>query len=226
MEVVFGLDYPVEEVGELAQGSFDYIAKDISDIRTNYIRLGFHLNECELFEYYKDFGYFTFADFVFNNFGLDKSALSKCINVFRRFSVCENNIHKMFLQDAYSEYSYSQLCEMLPLSSEELKRVSPAMTVKQIRDYKKSLKNKVSTSKPVKQDVPVEDKEDVEFYSSISEDEFVRDLLECSRNFIECNFSSDIFISIGISGKRLTVETGDSFYCLQFSQTKKKGESA
>lgn len=225
MEVVYGLDYPVDEVGELAQGSFDYIAKDIVNIKTNYIKLGFHLNECELFEYYKDFGYFTFADFVFNNFGMDKSALSKCINVFRRFSVCENNIHKMFLQDAYSEYSYSQLCEMLPLSSEELKRVNPAMTVKQIRDYKKSLKNKVSTSKPIKQDEPVDDVvEVIENYSSIADDEFVRDLLESARDFIESNFSSESFASIVISGKRLSIEVDDAVYTLQFSRTKKKGE--
>ena len=86
MDVVYGLDFKVDD-NEMAKASFGYISEDISNIKENYIKLGFHLNECEVCRYYMDFGYASFSDFVYDNFGLDKSALSKCINVFRRFSL-------------------------------------------------------------------------------------------------------------------------------------------
>ena len=233
LDIVYGMYSLTDGMSELALASFKYIATDISDIKTNYIRLGFHLNECEIWKYYEDFGYLTLAEFANANFGLDKSAVSKCLNVFRRFALCVGNVYKMQLMDYYKDYSYSQLCEMVSLDSEALKQIKPAMTISQIREYKKSLKTTVTTvatSQPVKQDDNGDELEELEeianAYSSISDDEFVRDLLECSRDFIECNFPEESFVNIGISGKRLSIETEDAVYCLQFSKSKKKGESA
>lgn len=53
---------------ELATSSYEYILKDIKDIKNNYIRFGFHLWECQSMKYYEDFGYDNFYDFVDANF--------------------------------------------------------------------------------------------------------------------------------------------------------------
>lgn len=127
---------------EQAKDSFAYIAQDILDIKSNYIKLGFHLDEFKRFQYYEDFGYSDFYEFCDVNLKLDKTAVSRAISVFYNFSDRQNNIHKMWIAEKYKDYNYSQLCEMLPLNDEQRKKVTPDMTVQQIRDYKKSLKAK------------------------------------------------------------------------------------
>ena len=139
LKIKYGL-FNLREERELARGHFEYIANDIVDIRQNYVKLGFHLHEFKYFQYYEDFGYEDFYEFVEANFGLDKSAVSRCISVWYRFADYDSgsSSRKMWLSDKWKDYSYSQLCEMLPLDDGELKAVSPEMTVKQIREYKKS----------------------------------------------------------------------------------------
>lgn len=140
-DIVFGMFDLGQDVDGMAIGSFDYIKKDIMDIKTSYIRLGFHLAECKTCKYYEKFGYVDFNEFVFNNFGLDKSALSRILAVYDRFCMRNNSgTRTMFLDDKYVGYSYSQLCEMLPLSNKEIYGINSNMTVSQIREYKKSLK--------------------------------------------------------------------------------------
>lgn len=126
---------------ELARTSVKYIYTDICDLQKSYIRLGFHLYEFKRNGYYNDFGYLTFEDFCDNNIGLDKGSLSRCMNVYLRFAKRDKSIvPTMFLDERFSDYSYSQLCEMLPLRDDELKNIKPDMTVRQIREYKKNRK--------------------------------------------------------------------------------------
>lgn len=120
-----------------ALGSFNYIRDDIADIKKRYIALGFHLSEFDQNQYYLEYGYTNLDDFVLANFNIDKKALSRILSVYYRFS----EPYKIYVSEKYSEYSYSQLCEMVSLKDEELKSVTPKMTIRDIRDYKKSLKN-------------------------------------------------------------------------------------
>lgn len=139
-----------------AKGAHEYIRKDINDIKNNYVKLGFHLAECQNLKYYECFGYSNFYDYVLANFGLDKSATSRCVNVFNRFSAVQNNSHKMFLDDKWKDYNYSQLSEMLPLDDDAIKAITPDMTVKQIREVKKQTKASlkiVATSQPSDNDI-------------------------------------------------------------------------
>lgn len=127
---------------ELATSSYEYILKDIKDLKNNYIRFGFHLWECQSMKYYEDFGYDNFYDFVDANFHMDKSAVSRCINVFLKFSRrTENDLPQMFVDDSYSKYSYSQLCEMLPMDEKQIKQIKPEMTIAAIREKKKEWRN-------------------------------------------------------------------------------------
>lgn len=132
-----------------AYGSLKYLYTDLTDIRKYYIRLGFHLQEFKMHEYYKDFGYLTLEEFCDVNLGLDKGAVSRCINVYLQFNAshdvnvsagCKSIGCAMDLSERWKDYSYTQLCEMLPLSDEDRKKITPDMTVKQIREYKKSLR--------------------------------------------------------------------------------------
>lgn len=134
-----------KDMEPLALASVRYILSDINDIRTRYIALGFHLKEFFRNGYYLAFGYWNPEDFYKTNFGMDGSAVSRCIAVYEEFSRDKS----MHLDEKYMEYNYSQLCEMLPMSKEERKEVSPDMTIKQIRELKKTnklKKGKIATS--------------------------------------------------------------------------------
>lgn len=141
--IQFGPDcYAPDEVGELAIASVGYIMNDMQDIGKGYVRLGFHLNEMEASRYYEDLGYTDFYECVQKNFHMDKSAVSRCIAVWKEFSEFDDKAgsRKMWLDERYADYSYSQLVEMLPLKPEQRRRVRSDMTVAQIREFKRQLK--------------------------------------------------------------------------------------
>lgn len=126
------------------------IQKDLDEHKTNCFYLGIHLRDLYNSNSYavikwdpeelrKEWnvplgagnccsGYF-FA-YCFETFGLDKSQVSRYMNIADEFDDDSAT---------WREYSYSQLCEMLPLSAEERKPIKPNWTIKQIRDYKKTL---------------------------------------------------------------------------------------
>lgn len=144
-DVVYGLINFGEE-RELARASFGYIKTDISDIKNRYISLGFHLHEALAMKYYQDFGYADFYEFCEKNFQMDKSAVSRSINLWKEFADYDEKARsrKIFIDEKYRKYSYSQLCEMLSLDEKKRKNITPDMTVKQIREKKKEWKKKKS----------------------------------------------------------------------------------
>ncbi|MDE7132967.1 MAG: hypothetical protein K2O65_14465 [Lachnospiraceae bacterium] len=151
LKIVYGPDYLGEDVNELSLASVKYIYTDLTDIRKYYIRLGFHLNEFDMNKGYLDFGYNTLEDFCAANIGMDKSAVSRCINVYREFNAGDdrefignivNHGCAMDLSDRWKNYSYTQLVEMLPLSPEDRMKVLPSMSCKEIREFKKKLKDR------------------------------------------------------------------------------------
>ena len=155
LKIVYGPDYLGEDVSMQALASVKYIYTDLTDIRKYYIRLGFHLNEFDMNKGYLDFGYNTLEDFCAANIGMDKSAVSRCINVYREFNAGDdrefignivNQGCAMDLSDRWKNYSYTQLCEMLPLSPEDRMKVLPSMSCKEIREFKKKLKDRKKKS--------------------------------------------------------------------------------
>lgn len=155
LNIVYGPFYKGEKVDDLNLASVKYMYTDLTDIRKYYIRLGFHLNEFLCRVGYMSFGYATLEDFCEANLGLDKSTVSRCINVYREFNAKDDCIRMgnyeshglaMDLSERWKDYSYTQLCEMLPLTEDQRKKIKPDMTVKQIREYKKSLKGNLAKS--------------------------------------------------------------------------------
>lgn len=190
LEVIYGMFKTTqsEQPRDAAFTSLKYIYSDLTDIRKYYIRLGFHLEEFSRCYYYRYFGFITLEEFCDKNLGLDKSAVSRCINVYRAFNVSNSSIYKngiiskgaaIELDPQWKDYSYTQLCEMLPLTPDQRKDISPDMSVKQIREYKKRLK-------PKKEILPVASTQPDEFdYSTYIHkkgcirNNYVKDLKSC-----------------------------------------------
>lgn len=127
-----------------------YLLSDLNDLKSRYIFLGFHLIEFDQCCYYFDFGFGDIYSFAEANLGMDKSAISRCISVAKKFSAKDVGSHtpKIFIDEKYKDYSYSQLCEMVSMNENDCKKVTSDMTIKQIRELKKKQKEKqiVATS--------------------------------------------------------------------------------
>ena len=82
------------------------------------------------------FKYISFAEFCETHLGIKKSTAYNLRLLYEKFG-CNNGQ----IREAYKSYSYSQLCEMLPLSLSEQKKVNPGMSVKDIRELKKTVKD-------------------------------------------------------------------------------------
>ena len=111
MNIKFGADiYAPKEVNELARASIGYIESDVMDIKKRYVTLGFHLYEMDQCRYYEDLGYENLYECIEANFAMDKSAVSRCIGVWKTFAAVDGDgSRKMWVDDRYKDFSYSQL---------------------------------------------------------------------------------------------------------------------
>ena len=85
-------------------------------------------------------------------FGLEKSVVSRLMNIVDEFGDGEKG-----LKAEFSKYKYSVLVEMLSLSPEERKEIKPEWTVTQVRNFKKSLVATSQQDEDVKADKPIEE---------------------------------------------------------------------
>lgn len=153
----------------------DSIRKDLSSVKENYFYLGLHLLSLYNSNVYAyDYAHRSaapnryvdsfiqvngrqfcaahsrfFFDYCEKEFGLDKSEVSRFINVVDEF----HNEYMSGFKYPYSEFGFSALCELLPLTEDQRVCVSKDWTIKQIREYKRGLFNPnkvVATSQQVK----------------------------------------------------------------------------
>lgn len=164
---------------EAALDSLGYIRRDITDIKTYYIRLGFHLDEFRKRMYFIQFNYSNFEEFCEKNLGLNKSAVSRCINVWKEFSLVNKGSynHTMFIDKKYEDYNYSQLCEMLSLTPDQRRAIKPSMTVDEIRTYKKSLKQKDTIEENKSCDVATFDYDEFSKYHGIVKKNYIKNAI-------------------------------------------------
>lgn len=140
IEVKYGM-YNLGPEREAARGSLKYILADMNDIRKSFIRLGFHLAEMLHNKYYEDFGYCTMEEFAEANLGMDKSNVYRYIRVYEQFAAVSkptfsNDLSstppKMFLDERWKDYSFSQLVEMCSMSDDQRRACNPGMTIKKL----------------------------------------------------------------------------------------------
>ena len=77
--------------------------------------------------------------YAYVRLGLRKTTTFHLISIARIFAANGELLPK------WKEYSYSQLCEMISMSDEDRKKVTPSMTVKQIRELKNTLSLQADT---------------------------------------------------------------------------------
>ena len=200
-----------------------YLYSDLTDIRKYYIRLGFHMKEFKNNGYYKDFGYLTLEEFCDVNLGLDKGTVSRCINVYEQFNAshvvtCGAGVKTvgcaMDLSERWEAYSYTQLCEMLPLSEEDRKKVTPDMTVREIRELKKNLKKR--DGNPVASTQPKEkkyfNKERYVYSRGIVRQNYIRDCDALNENVVFNVFDKDGKFLGGNVWCELIYKSGHEYY--------------
>ena len=120
------------------QTRIDKARQIVGTLKVDFVLLGGYLNDLKPFvhdvwsdrkgRYCKDI--FELAQQEFN---LCKTTVKNVIGVATRFGYLFTSI-----KEEFKEYNYSQLVEMLPLSDEQIKLVSPEMTQQEIRALKKS----------------------------------------------------------------------------------------
>ena len=94
----------------------------------------------------------SIVDYLMQRYNFKKTSVYAAIDCYKQF--CISTSPGVFaLKEAYADYSQSQLVELLPMSAEERKKVSPDMSVRDIRKLKQSLK----PTKPDKVLPPVQD---------------------------------------------------------------------
>ena len=107
-------------------------------VARNFVYIGFLLAECNDHQTYKKWGYDSIYEYAFDQFNFKKSSVNNFINVCKTF--CNHShysSYSMVMKDGYVNFNYSQLVEMLSMSEKQRSQVTPDMTVKQIREFKK-----------------------------------------------------------------------------------------
>lgn len=153
----FHLSFFSEDVEKNVQ-YIDTVKKDLNEGKTNLFYLGLHLTDIwslkiyrfyadELFEdkryHYCNCNSNVFFAFCMREFGLDKSQVSRYMNIVSEFGDGGRGF-----APRWKDFTYSALVELLPLTDDQRKPVQPDWTIKRIREYKNQLEGDVATSQP------------------------------------------------------------------------------
>lgn len=133
----------VEETAPAAQKWYEgvsledaeiYIQANLKSAARSVIAIGYYLKCVHRNELFKEAGYKDICEYAKDRFGFSASTTSRYMTRNDKFSV---NGNSPILDDKYKDFNKSQLQEMLSLDAEQLEKVSPDMTVVQIREMKR-----------------------------------------------------------------------------------------
>lgn len=134
-------------------------------------------------------------------FNFPKTTTANVIGVAKRFGA-----YYSCLKTEYENYSFSQLCEMLPLSDEQLNLVTCDMSVQEIRALKKAVKKVVPTSeqksdvlinKGIEQTLTLKnDTERLDFLKYYKHWGLWLELKELNLRFYKCDLNNGDFIVV------------------------------
>lgn len=118
------------------QSDIQTIKGYLCDIGNTFLLVAFRIYEMNRNGSYKKY-YKNIVEACEVELGFKKSTTYNMLNIVKRFGVPDEHGQITYNSFVQSEYNYSQLCEMLSLSDKQLEKVTPQMTVKEIRDIKK-----------------------------------------------------------------------------------------
>lgn len=143
----------------------DLIKEKINGVMSNYVMIGHYLNQLSKEDLFKQGNYDSIFQLGVSEFNLSETTIKNSMGVASKYCDEDGNI-----KDEFKNYTFSALVELLPVESEKiLIDFVPEMTVKEIREVKKS-----SKSKPMKVlDEEIEDDVDSESDDSTEEPESI-----------------------------------------------------
>ncbi len=126
-----------EQVGY--QDSIDIIKDESLKVQKSFVKIGWYLKHIRDNELYKENGYASVWECAADQLGYSQSTASRFINICEKFSKDHNSPE---LDIKYAGFDKSQMIEMLPMEPDQLDKVTPEMTIKQIREIKTEKKVK------------------------------------------------------------------------------------
>lgn len=120
-------DVPYQECKE-------FINTRLQSMTRDYIAIGYYLKYVRDHELYLEDGYKDIFDFADREYGMKKPTVNHCIKVNTEFSLDGNS---QIPDEKYKNFSRSQLQELLYVSEDDREKVTPEMTVKEIREVHK-----------------------------------------------------------------------------------------
>ena len=114
--------------------SVDIIRTELKNIKESFVRIGWHLKKIKDNGWYQKEGYKNIYEFAKEKFNISQPTATRFINICTEFS---ENGSSSELDARYQGYSLSQLTEMLNVGVDKRKEVTPDMTVREIREFKR-----------------------------------------------------------------------------------------
>ena len=119
------------------QTYLEHIKNGVDGVMTNYIKIGYYLNQLSKNDLFKEGNYESIFQLGINEFNLSETTIKNSIGVAIKY--CDENGN---LKEEFQDFKFSALVELLPVETEKvLVDYKPEMTVKEIRDKKKTTKS-------------------------------------------------------------------------------------
>ena len=110
------------------------LRRELNNVRTGFVRVGYVLRKMEETEAYKAEGYKSVAEFAEREHGLKPSTTSRWMSINREYSL---DGYSMQLDPKWIDMNASQLTEMLALPAEDRELISPGTPREDIRELKR-----------------------------------------------------------------------------------------
>ncbi len=119
--------------------SLEIIKDESVKLKKSFVKIGWYLKHIRDNELFKEDGYANINECAADKLGYSQPTVSRFIKVCEKFSKDHNSPE---LDTKYAGFDKSQMIEMLPMEPEQLEKVTPDMTVSEIRAIKKKYKTK------------------------------------------------------------------------------------
>lgn len=124
------------------------IRDGIAKIKESFVEVGYYLRKIQRTEEYKADGYKDIWEFADQEYGLHRSTASRWMKMNELFS---QNGESPYLKEEYQQFGKSQLQEMLYLEEDTRQQVTKDMTVREIRELRKT---EESIENPMQEEIP------------------------------------------------------------------------
>lgn len=112
------------------------LGMEINNVQIGFVRIGYLLRVAQDTNILHDSGYRNMEEFAWNEFQLKKDAVSRFININKKYSV---DGYSDKLRDEYLNFGVAKLSEMLTLPDGIVEVITPEHTREQIREIKREL---------------------------------------------------------------------------------------